>query len=94
MGNGKNTLKETMLPFIEPNEEELNEQHRFSEKIWKSISDYPESSKPSKEEIETVKKVLKYASQCKYMSFTKEDALLVMQVSTNILEWNFGYMDN
>ena len=62
------------------------------EKVYlNKIPDYPENEKPTAEEIKTVEKVLKYASQRNYIPFRLEDLLEIIQKSTNILKWNFRY---
>ena len=60
-------------------------------KHFEKIEEYGENEKPTEEDIRIVEKVLKYAASCNYMMFSEEDAISVMQRSTNILKWNFGY---
>lgn len=62
------------------------------EKVYlNKIPDYLENEKPTAQEIKTVEKVLKYASQRNYIPFRPEDLLEVIQKSTSILKWNFRY---
>jgi len=87
----KNVLGNTMKPFMEPSFEETCEIVLSRRRFYNSIPDYTEDTKPTKEEIEIVEKVLKYASKCKYISFTEDDFHTVLESSTHILKWNFGY---
>lgn len=89
--NKRNTLRDTLNPFTEPSESDKTEKELSEYKHFLSIESYPGNEKPSLDEIKTVEKVLKYASSCNWMGFTKEDALLVFGVSTNILKWGLNY---
>jgi len=94
MTKNKNTIEMTGKLFTEPSFEEIEESGVLEDKFFNSISTYQMMSHPTKEEIEITEKVLKYASQCEYINFTKEDAKKVFSVSTNILKWNFGYLND
>jgi len=72
---------------MKEDKERMEEDRNFFERI----EEYREDEKPTEEEIRTTEKVLKYAAQCNYIGFSTEDAIDVMQRSTNILKWNFGY---
>lgn len=74
-------------------ESEIADEMRGDKKFFDSIPEYPEGKSPSKEDIETVEKVLKYAAGCNYMGFSEQDAILVSRYLTNVLRWSLGYSD-
>lgn len=56
--------------------------------IYEQIKTSQES--PTLEEIEVCEKVLKWAAEAKFVSFTHEEAKNIMRGVTNILRWNIG----
>lgn len=69
--------------------DDLKSEMMYFDGIW----EYPDGEAPSREDIATVERVLKYASQCKYVGFTGADARLVMSCSTNVIKWALGHME-
>lgn len=90
METKRNALKTTTESFCVESESEHMERRRISEEYYNSIPTY-NGEKPSLDEILVVEKVLKYASECKWVVFTKEDLEIVMGCSTNVLKWGLGY---
>ena len=87
-------LREKVIEVGRLSPEYYIELEQDREKYWKRIRKYPgvaKGDKPSKEEIETAERVLKYAAECNYMRFGKDDALTVMEITTNMLKRNLGH---
>lgn len=80
-----NALKsniESMPESKENLEDIISEQNKH----YNSIKSYINDDMPSKKEIETTERVLKYCSEINTV-FSKDDSLLVMGCTTNILKW-------
>lgn len=77
--------------FVQLSEREILDDMRAEMMYFDGIPEYGEGEVPSAEDIATVEKVLKYASQCNYMGFTGSDARLVMGCSTNVLKWSLNH---
>lgn len=72
-------------------ESEIADEMKGDKRFFDSIPEYPKGESPSKEDIRTVEKVLKYAAGCNYMGFSEQDAILVNKYSTNVLRWSLNY---
>lgn len=90
--NERNVLKEADSNVINfcchLSESEIAEDMRMRAKFFDGIPEYRDGEVPSEDDIKTAEKVLKYATKCKYIGFTEDDAHLVMGCSTNILRWS------
>ena len=72
-------------------ESEIADEMSGDKKFFDSIPEYGEGYQPTEKDIETVEKVLKYASGCNYMGFSEKDAILVTKYCTNVIRWALHY---
>jgi len=80
--------------FMRLSEREIADGMRSEMMYFDGIHEYGDGESPSFEELRTVEKVLKYASQCNYIGFTGADARLVMSCTTNVLGWALKHRDH
>ena len=68
--------------------DEIAEEMRADSDALDAIPDYVGDSSPSADDIMAAERVLKYISQREGVGFTRDDALLVMRYTTNVLRWS------
>ena len=88
MKNLRNMLCDGVDVFGGISELDRVEDERAAMKFFDAIPHYGDGDRPSENDVVVAEKVLKYAAQCNYIGFTKDDALLTMRYSTNVLRWS------